>query len=55
MNSLSPTLNLASFSSALISVAFRLARPSALIDLNGVEELAYIREGEGGGVWRSAR
>ena len=26
---------------------FRLARPSALIDLNGVEELAYIREGEG--------
>ena len=28
---------------------FRLARPSALIDLNGVEELAYIREGEGEG------
>jgi carbon-monoxide dehydrogenase medium subunit len=27
---------------------FRLARPSALIDLGGVEELAYVRERDGG-------
>ncbi|MFQ5692732.1 MAG: FAD binding domain-containing protein, partial [Nitrospinota bacterium] len=26
---------------------FRLARPSALIDLNGVEGLAYVRDGDG--------
>lgn len=29
---------------------FRLARPTVLVDLNGVGELAYVRAGDGGGL-----
>ena len=42
---------LAGGQSLIPAMNFRLARPAALVDLNGVAEHAYVRpaEGEGGG------
>ncbi len=40
---------LAGGQSLIPAMNFRLARPAALVDLNGVAELAYVRPAEGGG------
>ncbi len=39
---------LAGGQSLVPTMNFRLAQPAALIDLNGIDELFYLREGEGG-------
>ncbi|MFZ0363226.1 MAG: FAD binding domain-containing protein, partial [Candidatus Cybelea sp.] len=38
---------LAGGQSLIPAMRFRLARPSLLVDINPIEELAYLREGDG--------